>query len=151
MYKDLIRFYKQKKRKSPNFVSDSTNHIINVTTMMKQSKTLAVVALMAGSMGMTAQTAPIRIDFNQRGAAVSPDLYGIFFEEINHAGDGGLYAELVQMLVDLHPKFIRWPGGCIVEGATYENRVKWKETLGDPMTRRGEWDNSNPCRSPSCV
>ena len=119
--------------------------------MMKQTKTLAVIALMAGSMGMTAQTAPIRIDFNQRGAAVSPDLYGIFFEEINHAGDGGLYAELVQMLVDLHPKFMRWPGGCIVEGATYENRVKWKETLGDPMTRRGEWDNSNPCRSPSCV
>lgn len=30
------------------------------------------------------------------GAAVSPRLYGIFFEEINHAGDGGLYAELVQ-------------------------------------------------------
>lgn len=27
-----------------------------------------------------------------------------------------------------------------MEGATIENRVKWKETLGDPMTRRGEWD-----------
>src|SRR5438552_12980427 len=30
------------------------------------------------------------------GPRVSPTLYGIFFEEINHAGDGGLYAELVR-------------------------------------------------------
>ena len=44
----------------------------------------------------TAQTVPIRIDLGQKGAVVSPDLYGIFFEEISHAGDGGLYAELVQ-------------------------------------------------------
>ena len=32
----------------------------------------------------------------QAGVALSPDLYGVFFEEINHAGDGGLYAELVR-------------------------------------------------------
>ena len=40
--------------------------------------------------------ASIRIDLAQKGAVVSPNLYGIFFEEISHAGDGGLYAELVQ-------------------------------------------------------
>lgn len=44
----------------------------------------------------TAQKEPIRIDLSKRGAVVSPNLYGIFFEEISHAGDGGLYAELVQ-------------------------------------------------------
>src|SRR6266849_1915015 len=30
------------------------------------------------------------------GTQVSPSLYGVFFEEINHAGEGGLYAELVR-------------------------------------------------------
>lgn len=54
--------------------------------------------------------------------------------------ENGLRRDVAQKLADLKPAFIRWPGGCIVEGATIENRVKWKETLGDPMTRRGEWD-----------
>ena len=38
----------------------------------------------------------ITVDAAQRGHAVPAGLYGIFFEEISHAGEGGLYAELVQ-------------------------------------------------------
>ncbi len=39
-------------------------------------------------------TLTVRVD--QNGAAISPTLYGIFFEEINRAGDGGIYAEMIQ-------------------------------------------------------
>lgn len=52
--------------------------------------------LLLGATSTMAQTEPIRIDMSKKGAVVSPNLYGIFFEEISHAGDGGLYAELVQ-------------------------------------------------------
>ena len=38
----------------------------------------------------------IEIDSEAPRVQVSPDLYGIFFEEINHAGEGGLYAEMVE-------------------------------------------------------
>lgn len=38
----------------------------------------------------------LNIDAGQRGPAIGNRHYGIFFEEINHAGDGGLYAELIQ-------------------------------------------------------
>ncbi len=38
----------------------------------------------------------ITVHADKTGAPISPSLYGIFFEEINHAGDGGLYAELVR-------------------------------------------------------
>ena len=38
----------------------------------------------------------INIDLNKSGHPVSPTLYGIFFEDINHAADGGLYAELIR-------------------------------------------------------
>lgn len=38
----------------------------------------------------------IQVDPMKKGPEISPRLYGIFFEEINHAGDGGLYAELVR-------------------------------------------------------
>lgn len=43
-----------------------------------------------------ADSARITIDAANPGPEISPTLYGIFFEEINHAGDGGLYAELVR-------------------------------------------------------
>src|SRR5437879_2521038 len=38
----------------------------------------------------------IRVHVDRPGARISPRLYGVFFEEINHAGDGGLYAEMVR-------------------------------------------------------
>ena len=38
----------------------------------------------------------MNIDAQQRGPLISPWQYGLFFEEINHAGDGGLYAELIR-------------------------------------------------------
>jgi alpha-L-arabinofuranosidase len=58
---------------------------------------LATVAATLGlGIAMQAQTAHIDIDADAQGVPISPVLYGIFFEEINHAGDGGLYAELVR-------------------------------------------------------
>ncbi|KAJ7541554.1 hypothetical protein O6H91_10G064800 [Diphasiastrum complanatum] len=41
------------------------------------------------------QTLNWKIDAGHSGRLISPNLFGIFFEEINHAGDGGLWAELV--------------------------------------------------------
>jgi alpha-L-arabinofuranosidase len=61
------------------------------------ARQLATVAATLGlGITMQAQTAHIDIDAAAQGTPVSPILYGIFFEEINHAGDGGLYAELVR-------------------------------------------------------
>ncbi|MDE6003650.1 MAG: carbohydrate binding domain-containing protein, partial [Prevotella sp.] len=51
--------------------------------------------LMASSQAVNAQVI-INIDANQRGPMVSPTHYGIFYEDINHAADGGLYAELIR-------------------------------------------------------
>src|SRR5579859_6412677 len=41
-------------------------------------------------------TATVTIQANQPGALASSNLFGIFFEEINFAGEGGLYAEMVR-------------------------------------------------------
>ncbi|MCX7048909.1 MAG: DUF1080 domain-containing protein [Candidatus Sumerlaeota bacterium] len=43
-----------------------------------------------------AQNPVLTVDGSQPGVKINPMLYGIFFEEINHAGDGGLYAELIR-------------------------------------------------------
>src|SRR5271157_716187 len=42
------------------------------------------------------QSATVSIQANQPGAVVSSNLFGIFFEEINFAGEGGIYAEMVR-------------------------------------------------------
>jgi alpha-L-arabinofuranosidase len=60
-----------------------------------KTKILSMVALTAFSMAINAQVS-ISLDPAQRDVKVSPDLYGIFFEDINHAADGGLYAELIR-------------------------------------------------------
>jgi hypothetical protein len=39
----------------------------------------------------------------QPGHAVSPDLFGAFFEEINYAGVGGIYAELIRNRAFMDP------------------------------------------------
>lgn len=43
-----------------------------------------------------AEPATLKIDAAKPGVAISPSLYGIFFEEINYAGDGGLYPEMLR-------------------------------------------------------
>lgn len=48
----------------------------------------------------------------------------------------GLRADLVQMLADLKPGFLRFPGGCIVEGSDLGKRYQWKTTIGAPEERR---------------
>lgn len=42
------------------------------------------------------QAAELKVDLSQSGIKVAPNQFGLFLEEINHAGDGGLYAELVR-------------------------------------------------------
>jgi alpha-L-arabinofuranosidase len=48
----------------------------------------------------------------------------------------GLRRDLVELLADLKPAFLRFPGGCIVEGSQLKYRYQWKATLGDPIERR---------------
>ena len=68
------------------------------------------------------------------------DYISLFPEQTFLNRPNGLRRDVAQFLADLKPAFIRWPGGCIVEGITLSNRVQWKKTLGDPMTRSGEYD-----------
>ncbi|MGA2853929.1 MAG: alpha-L-arabinofuranosidase C-terminal domain-containing protein, partial [Verrucomicrobiota bacterium] len=49
----------------------------------------------------------------------------------------GLRKDLMQMLVDLNPKFLRFPGGNYVEGDTVETRFEWKKTTGSIEERHG--------------
>ncbi|MFW5961811.1 MAG: alpha-L-arabinofuranosidase C-terminal domain-containing protein [bacterium] len=56
--------------------------------------------------------------------------------------ENGLRPDLMQLLVDLDPDFMRFPGGCLVGGDSLENAYRWKETIGDVTerpTKRNLW------------
>ena len=55
----------------------------------------AMLASLVVTAGMTAQTHTLDINTQKLGAPIPSTMYGIFFEDINYAADGGLYAELV--------------------------------------------------------
>ena len=55
-----------------------------------------LVSLLCGFSLTASAQVDINIDINNKGPKISPTHYGIFFEDINHAADGGLYAELIQ-------------------------------------------------------
>ena len=61
-------------------------------------KSYLLILLAAGCMTRmaVAQTPVITLDLTKQGASVSPMLYGLMTEEINHSYDGGLYAELIR-------------------------------------------------------
>lgn len=63
---------------------------------MKRIFTLCLSALlMTGHSRAQNADMTLNVDMASRGAEVPASMYGIFFEEINHAGDGGLYAEML--------------------------------------------------------
>jgi alpha-L-arabinofuranosidase len=53
---------------------------------------------------------------------------------------GGLRRDLVEALRDLHPKFLRFPGGCIAHGHGLDNAYSWKDTVGDVAERKPNWN-----------
>ena len=58
------------------------------------------------------------------------DMISLFPSDTWKGRPGGMRADMIQMLADMKPGFIRFPGGCIVEGFNLENRYQWKKTIG---------------------
>lgn len=71
---------------------------------------------------------------------VDLDMISLFPENTFNKRRNGLRADLVQKLADMKPGFMRFPGGCIVEGKTLSNAYRWKDTVGDVATRPQNWN-----------
>lgn len=55
-------------------------------------------------------------------------------------GQGVLRRDLVEALRDLSPRFMRFPGGCIVEGLSLDNAYDWKASVGPLVERRPDYN-----------
>ncbi|HEX8465816.1 MAG TPA: alpha-L-arabinofuranosidase C-terminal domain-containing protein [Abditibacterium sp.] len=68
------------------------------------------------------------------------DVVSLFPRETWKGRSNGLRPDLMEKIVAMKPAFVRFPGGCYVEGDTIENRFRWKETIGDIAARPGHWN-----------
>ena len=77
----------------------------------------------------TAMKAKAKITFEGTGT-IDLDMISLFPEDTWKGRKKGLRKDIVQLLADLKPGFLRFPGGCIVEGRTLARRYQWKKTIG---------------------
>lgn len=83
----------------------------------------------------TEPKARLNIWFEGKGI-IDVDMISLFPQDTWKQRPGGLRADLVQLLADLKPGFVRFPGGCIVEGRDLANRYQWKKTVGKVEDRK---------------
>ncbi|HEY7284295.1 MAG TPA: alpha-L-arabinofuranosidase C-terminal domain-containing protein, partial [Vicinamibacterales bacterium] len=79
--------------------------------------------------------------------AMDVDVVSLFPVETYKNRPGGLRKDLGELLQEMHPGFLRFPGGCIVEGRYLEYRYQWKTTIGDPNDRKliiNRWNDEFP-------
>lgn len=86
------------------------------------------------SASRTEPRAQLRITFEGTGS-VDLDMVSLFPADTWKGRPNGLRKDLVQLLYDLKPGFLRFPGGCIVEGRTLARRYQWKKTVGPVADR----------------
>lgn len=71
---------------------------------------------------------PGTVEFDHFSMMPQDAVYGIFRKD------------LAERLKDLQPGFLRFPGGCIVEGSTLANRYRFRDTLGNREERKYNWN-----------
>ncbi len=87
--------------------------------------------------------ATLRLSFIGKGA-IDIDLVSLSPTDTWKGRPNGLRKDLVQLLYDLKPGFLRFPGGCIVEGRDLSLRYQWKKTVGNTDDRElmiNRWNN----------
>ncbi|SFU56168.1 Carbohydrate binding domain-containing protein [Pustulibacterium marinum] len=72
----------------------------------------------------------------QNSSKVAVDMVSLFPENTFHNHKNGLRKDLAQVIADLHPQFVRFPGGCVAHGDGVDNIYDWKSTIGPLETRK---------------
>lgn len=64
------------------------------------------------------------------------DMVSLFPQNTFKGRKNGLRADLAQVLADLHPRFVRFPGGCVAHGDGIDNIYDWKGSIGPLEVRK---------------
>lgn len=71
----------------------------------------------------------------QTAGRIALDMISLFPQNTFKGRKNGLRADLAQTIADIHPRFVRFPGGCVAHGDGLGNIYRWKNTIG-PLEAR---------------
>ncbi len=83
----------------------------------------------------TANDARIEIIPLQTGR-IDLDMISLFPQKTFKGRSNGLRADLAQVIADMKPRFVRFPGGCVAHGDGLENIYRWENTIGSLEARK---------------
>jgi alpha-L-arabinofuranosidase len=72
----------------------------------------------------------------QDAGSVALDMISLFPQKTFQGHKNGLRADLAQTIADIHPRFMRFPGGCVAHGDGIGNIYRWKNTIGPLEARK---------------
>ena len=76
----------------------------------------------------------------QKDARVGVDMISLFPQETFKNRKNGLRKDLAETIAALHPKFVRFPGGCMSHGQGLENIYHWQHTIGELQDRTPDFN-----------
>ncbi|HET6996744.1 MAG TPA: alpha-L-arabinofuranosidase C-terminal domain-containing protein [Chitinophagaceae bacterium] len=106
----------------------SASITLNASSKVWQEQQITIIP------GDSASKGKLLVIFEGQGK-LDVDRISLFPTDTWQNRPGGLRNDLVQKLADLKPGFLRFPGGCIVEGNQLVHRYQWKNTVG-PLNQR---------------
>lgn len=72
----------------------------------------------------------------QMTGKVELDMISLFPQKTFKGHKNGLRADLAQVIADMKPRFVRFPGGCVAHGDGIGNIYRWKNTIGPLEARK---------------
>ena len=88
---------------------------------------------------ITGQDCVLRLVPLKKGK-VAVDMVSLFPQETFHGRKNGLRKDLAQVIADLRPKFVRFPGGCMSHGQGLDNIYHWNHTVGPLEERKPDFN-----------
>jgi alpha-L-arabinofuranosidase len=76
----------------------------------------------------------------QAVGSIALDMISLFPQKTFKGHKNGLRVDLAQTIADIHPRFVRFPGGCVSHGDGLGNIYRWKNTIG-PLESRNPQRN----------
>ena len=74
----------------------------------------------------------------QYAGTIALDMVSLFSQKTFKGRRNGLRADLAQVLADMKPRFVRFPGGCVAHGNGLNNMYRWKNTIGPLENRKSQ-------------
>lgn len=76
----------------------------------------------------------LRIWLKIGSGKVAADMLSLFPEDTYKGRENGIRKDIGEYLEALHPKFLRFPGGCAIEGTSDFNQYSWKDSIGNGLS-----------------